>query len=58
MDEAHNLVDRARQMYSAILVKEDFLTIKKYVKDTDRALYNSLEKCNAGLLEYKRKCDK
>lgn len=57
VDEAHNLVDRARQMYSAILVKEDFLTIKKYVKDTDRALYNSLEKCNAGLLEYKRKCD-
>ena len=32
VDEAHNLVDRARQMYSAILVKEDFLTIKKYVK--------------------------
>lgn len=57
VDEAHNLVDRARQMYSAILVKEDFLTIKKYVKEADRALYNSLEKCNAGLLEYKRKCD-
>lgn len=30
VDEAHNLVDRARQMYSAILVKEDFLTIKTY----------------------------
>lgn len=25
IDEAHNLVDRAREMYSAVLVKEDFL---------------------------------
>lgn len=57
VDEAHNLVDRARQMYSAVLVKEDFLRVKKYVKDYDKALYNSLEKCNAKLLEYKRKCD-
>lgn len=57
VDEAHNLADRARQMYSAVLVKEDFLTIKKYVKESDRALYNSLEKCNTLLLEYKRKCD-
>ena len=57
VDEAHNLVDRARQMYSAVLVKEDFLKIKKLVKNYDKALYNSLEKCNAKLLEYKRKCD-
>lgn len=57
VDEAHNLVDRARQMYSAVLVKEDFLKIKKLVKNYDRTLYNSLEKCNAKLLEYKRKCD-
>lgn len=57
VDEAHNLVDRARQMYSAKLVKEDFLKIKKLVKSYDKALYNSLEKCNAKLLEYKRECD-
>ena len=25
IDEAHNLVDRGREMYSAVLVKEDFL---------------------------------
>lgn len=57
VDEAHNLVDRAREMYSAVLVKEDFLKVKKYVKNYDKALYNSLEKCNTKLLEYKRQCD-
>lgn len=25
IDEAHNLVERAREMYSAVLYKEDFL---------------------------------
>ena len=32
VDEAHNLVERARSMYSAVLVKEDFLAVKKLVK--------------------------
>ena len=35
VDEAHNLVDRAREMYSASIVKEDFLEIKKLLKTTD-----------------------
>lgn len=30
VDEAHNLVDRAREMYSAVIVKEDILSVKKY----------------------------
>lgn len=29
IDEAHNLVDRAREMYSALLIKEDFIDIRK-----------------------------
>ena len=44
VDEAHNLVDRARQMYSAVLVKEDFLKCKNAVKDMDKRLASSLEK--------------
>ena len=32
VDEAHNLVERAREMYSAILIKDDFLEIKKTIK--------------------------
>ena len=29
IDEAHNLLERGREMYSAQLYKEDFLTLKK-----------------------------
>ncbi|MGN0317480.1 MAG: ATP-dependent DNA helicase [Lachnospira sp.] len=57
VDEAHNLVERGREMFSATLVKEDFLVAKKLVKDKDKKLYNALEKCNKQLLEYKRVCD-
>ena len=58
VDEAHNLVDRAREMYSAMLVKEDFLACKRVVKDMDKRLASYLEKCNKYLLELKRACDK
>ena len=33
IDEAHNLVDRGREMYSAAICKEGFLKIKKLVKE-------------------------
>ena len=42
-DEAHNLVDRAREMYSAVLVKEDFLAMKKITKPKNRKITNALE---------------
>ena len=32
IDEAHNLVERAREMYSAELIKEDFLTAKAVMR--------------------------
>ncbi len=57
IDEAHNLVDRGREMYSAVLVKEDFLALKKTVKDYDGRMYRQLEKCNHDLLELKRECE-
>lgn len=57
VDEAHNLVDRGREMYSAVLVKEDFLALKKVIKDYDSKIYRQLEKCNRELLELKRACE-
>ena len=33
IDEAHNLLERGREMFSAELVKEDFLSLKRVVKD-------------------------
>lgn len=57
VDEAHNLVDRGRQMYSAVLVKENFLALKKLVKEHDVRLYHQLARCNKELLELKRGCE-
>ena len=33
IDEAHNLVDRGREMFSAALWKEEFLSLKKAVRE-------------------------
>lgn len=57
IDEAHNLVERGREMYSAVLYKEDFLKIKKIMKEHSRKCVKALEKCNSHLLELKRQCD-
>jgi len=60
IDEAHNLVERAREMYSAVLVKEAFLEVKRMVGDIGaehKKLSNALEKCNRALLAIKRQCD-
>ena len=57
IDEAHNLLERGREMYSAVLIKEDFLSLKKVVKDYDAAMYRQLERCNKELLELKRECE-
>lgn len=71
VDEAHNLVERSREMYSASLYKEDFLAVKKVMRhykehpaggrDMVRLaerLEKELEKCNRILLDYKRECEK
>ncbi len=59
VDEAHNLVERSREMYSAIIYKEDFLLAKKILKKYGQAkLMRELEKCNRVLLSYKRECEK
>ncbi|MCM1112530.1 MAG: ATP-dependent DNA helicase [Muribaculum sp.] len=34
IDEAHNLLERGREMYSAALVKEDFLSLKREIQKT------------------------
>lgn len=57
VDEAHNLVERGREMYSASLYKEDVLEVKKIVKGKDKKLTRSLESMNKALLELKRECE-
>lgn len=69
IDEAHNLVERGRDMYSARLVKEDFLAVRRIVRAQRRhekrpeVQYNlrhfekSLDAANRCLLEWKHQCD-
>lgn len=56
VDEAHNLVERGREMYSAVLYKEQFLEMKKKVKSTSKMLEKAMEGCNAQMLKLKREC--
>jgi len=57
VDEAHNLVSRAREMYSAQLKKEDVLLVKRLVKHKAPRLERDLEKCNQVMLAMKRECE-
>lgn len=54
IDEAHNLVDRASEMYSAVLYKEQFLEVRRIVKEKNRKLAKSLDTCNKELLKWKK----
>lgn len=56
IDEAHNLVERGREMYSAILYKEEFLRMKKAMQYENVKLARQLDGCNRILLEMKREC--
>lgn len=57
IDEAHNLVERAREMYSAELFKQHFLDVKKLVAGFDKKLVKRLEACNSSILKLKRECE-
>ena len=56
IDEAHNLAERGREMFSAALYKEDFLELKREMKLHSRKVTRSLERCNSYLLGLKREC--
>lgn len=58
IDEAHNLLDRGRTMYSATLCKESFLELKRELSEQDRLLEKQLDKCNKDMLALKRVCEK
>lgn len=56
VDEAHNLYERASQMYSAELYKEDFLEMRRILKPYSAKLARRLLQCNEILLEMKKEC--
>lgn len=54
IDEAHNLVDRARSMYSAKLQKSDVLTCKRLAAPLSNPLKRSLNALNREMLSLKK----
>ncbi len=55
VDEAHNLVDRAREMFSAELCKKPFLDIKRSMKNMAPFVAKSAADINSLLLALKKK---
>lgn len=54
IDEAHNLVERGREMYSASLAREDIMEVRRLVKDCSPKLYRALGRTAKQLLELKK----
>ena len=57
IDEAHNLVERGREMYSAEVVKEHVLAAKRAAGRQNAALTKAMEKVNRILLALKHRCE-
>ena len=57
IDETHNLLDRGREMYSAALFKNSFLSTKRLLKEASPNAARHLDKCNKELLALKRHCE-
>ena len=70
VDEAHNLLERGREMYSATVVKEELLELRRGLQEEDvgaktvlygqgfaHAMIKQLEKCNKEMLALKRECE-
>ncbi|MCD8019045.1 MAG: ATP-dependent DNA helicase [Clostridiales bacterium] len=57
VDEAHNLPDRAREMYSASIRKDDFLKMKKIFRDKNKGIVKRLQSCNSVLLRLGKNLD-
>jgi DNA excision repair protein ERCC-2 len=56
IDEAHNLVDRGREMYSAFVDRADVLEAKKLAADYSKGLVRALGKVNRQLLALEKDC--
>lgn len=57
IDEAHNLVDRGREMFSMKLSKKPILELKKTMKVASPKLSKILNKINTILIDYRKKCE-
>ena len=57
VDEAHNLVDRSREMFSAEIRKQAFLDVRRQIRDALPGIYRLLGKINTRLLKDAKACE-
>jgi DNA excision repair protein ERCC-2 len=57
VDEAHNLIDRAREMFSSELNKKTFLELKKLMKDKQPKISKALGKLNSYMIALRKNCE-
>jgi len=57
IDEAHNLVDRAREMFSAELSKQPFLDLRRRIKSELPDLYRTMGRINAYMVKHRKRCE-
>ncbi|MBS4539181.1 ATP-dependent DNA helicase [Clostridium sp. D2Q-11] len=57
IDEAHNLVDRSREMFSAVLHKDILLALRRVFKEKDPRIAKALSKINSFMLKVKKECN-
>lgn len=57
IDEAHNLVERARDMYSAVLYKEEFLSAIPYVFGFESPIPIKLQHCDYAFSQLEQECN-
>ena len=56
IDEAHNLVDRSREMFSAQIFKQPILDLRRQLKKDLPHIFKSLGRINAWLVKARKKC--
>lgn len=57
IDEAHNLVSRSREMFSAEIQKQPFLDVRRKIKKELPRIYKSIGKINSRLVRAIKKCE-
>ena len=57
IDEAHNLVDRSREMFSATICKSTFLMLKKQFGKGHKGMTSVLDEVNKVFVGYRKQCE-
>ena len=57
MDEAHNLVDRSREMFSAEIYKQPLLDLRRSIRKELPQVYKRLGKINSWMIKARKKCE-